>query len=127
MDTYLVEEIAKKGLIIPNSTVEAYFKASDLAGASTVRSLDTFSVIKVNNKFIECSRNSTGKIYKLKHEDIVTIDGMCIENFAEAFGIKKIEKPQKGSKYVKDKFGKIVGYVTSDNTVVWDNDNAEDI
>lgn len=125
----LISDLVHRGVIQDGTVLEAWFKASDMAGQRTVRTFGEFRVYGINTKNNQITftgrRYDDPKEYKISESDIITIDGMRSEQLADCFGIS-YKKERSKDKYIRDKWGKIVGEIQSDGSTVWDNDSADD-
>lgn len=84
-NTNLVKLIAEKNLLNPGITIRFKVKTSGFGGVSVLSERD--SVLSSVDKTSISSRIN-GRVYKVNFEDVLAIDGMSVERFAQAYRIK---------------------------------------
>ena len=91
MKTELVQKLIEKGAIKQRTEIEAFFKGIDLSGARMARVRGNFIVLgaRAAEGVISFDGLSTidGKRERFLAEDILMIDGMDPERFANIYGL----------------------------------------
>jgi hypothetical protein len=102
MKTEVVKKLIEKGAIKRETEVEAHYKGKDLSGAALARARGVFLILGArlmeDQVTFDAVDTRWGGHQSLKADDIIRIDGMEPDRFANIFGLTEDGEPLKQGK-----------------------------
>jgi hypothetical protein len=87
----LIRKLIEQKVIRENTEIDAYYKGVDIGGANIARVQGNFAIrgakLKNNEVIFEVVSTQDGSPRKIPAQDIIRIDGMELERFANNYGM----------------------------------------